>query len=60
MNYTRNEHKKVDERRKWKNVSMAEGRKIYKRLRNELKDPYKNPRRNILRLFVTRWLNFKE
>jgi len=28
---------KMDERRKWKNVNTAEGRKNYGRLRNELK-----------------------
>jgi type I site-specific restriction endonuclease len=28
---------KVDERRRWKNVNTEEGRKNYRRLRNELK-----------------------
>ena len=28
---------KMDERRKWKNVNTEEGRKNYRRLRNELK-----------------------
>jgi len=28
---------KMDERRKWKNVNTEEGRRSYRRLRNELK-----------------------
>jgi type I site-specific restriction endonuclease len=28
---------KIDDRRKWKNVNTEEGRKNYRRLRNELK-----------------------
>jgi hypothetical protein len=28
---------KIDERRKWKNVNIEEGRRNYRRLRNELK-----------------------
>jgi hypothetical protein len=30
---------KMDERRKWKNVNKEEGRKNYKQVRNELKEP---------------------
>ena len=45
---------KMDKRRKWKNVNTEEGRKNYRRLRHELKEPQIMPKRNILRTYVTR------
>jgi len=43
---------KMDERRKWKNVNTEEGRKNYRRLRNELKRDIDMPKRNVLRTFI--------
>ena len=51
---------KMDERRKWKNVNIEEGRRNYRILRNELNDPQKRPKRNILRTHVERLWNFTE
>ena len=51
---------KMDERRRSKNVNSEEGRKNYRRLRNELKKPQIMPKRNILRTYVTKLWNFKE
>jgi len=51
---------KMDERRKWKNVNNEEGRKNYRRLRNELKKATDNAKKNILRTYVTKLWNFKE
>ena len=51
---------KMDERKKWKNVDTEEGRKNYRRLRNELKRATDNAKRNALRTYVTRVWNFKE
>jgi hypothetical protein len=51
---------KMDERRKWKNVNTAEGRKNYRRLRNKLKSATDNAKNNILRTHVTKLWNFKE
>jgi len=48
------------ERKKWKNVNIEECRKIYKRLKKELKRATDNAKRNILRTYVTRLWNFKE
>jgi flagellar biosynthesis chaperone FliJ len=45
---------KMDERRKWKNVNNEEGRKNYRRLRKNLKEPRATPRRNIWRAYATR------
>jgi len=51
---------KTDERRKWTMSTMMKGRKNYYRLfRNKLKTAIERPRRNILRVNVTRPLNFK-
>jgi hypothetical protein len=44
---------KMDERRKWKNGNNKEGRRNYRRLRNELKRATV-PRRNMLTTYVTR------
>ena len=51
---------KMDERRKWKNVNNEEGRKNYRRLRNESKKATDNAKKNILRTYVTKLWNFKE
>jgi hypothetical protein len=50
----------MNERRKWKNVNTEEGRKNYRRLRNELKKPQIMPKRIILRTYVTKLWNFNE
>jgi diphthamide synthase subunit DPH2 len=39
---------KMNERRKWKNVSNKEGRKNYRRLRNELKRATENAKKEYL------------
>jgi type I site-specific restriction endonuclease len=39
---------KMDERRKWKNVNIEEGRKNYRRLRNELKRATDNAKKEYL------------
>ena len=44
---------KMGERRKWKNVNNKEGRRNYRRLRNELKRATE-PKRNTLRTYVMR------
>jgi len=51
---------KMDERRKWKNVNTEEGRKNYRRLGTNGKEPQIMPKRNILRIYVMRLWNFKE
>jgi len=51
---------KIDERRKWKNANTEEGKKNYRRLRNELKRATDVPKRNILRTYVTSLWNCKE
>jgi hypothetical protein len=51
---------KIDSRRRWKNINTEEGRKNYRRLRNELKRATDNAKRSILRTYVTKLLNFKE
>ena len=51
---------KMDERRKWKKVNTEEGRKNYRRLRNELKVVTDNAEKNILRTYVTKLWNFEE
>jgi hypothetical protein len=53
----------MDERRKWKNVNNEEGRKNYRRLRNELKRATDNAKKEYLesmRAYATRSYNFKE
>jgi hypothetical protein len=32
---------KIDERRKWKNINTEEGKKNYRRMRNELKKSHR-------------------
>jgi len=51
---------KMDEQRKLKNVKTEEGRRNYMRLRTNLKEPQKRPKRNILRTHVQRLWNFTE
>ena len=38
---------KMGERRKWKNVNNEEGRRNYRRLRNELKKTHRNGQKGI-------------
>ena len=49
---------KMDKRKKWKNVNTEEGRRNYRRLRNELKRATEKAKRNILRTHVQRLWNF--
>jgi hypothetical protein len=49
---------KMDERRKWKNVNTEEGRRNYRRLRNDLKRATEKAKTNILRTHVKRLWNF--
>jgi hypothetical protein len=51
---------KMGKRRKWKNVNNEEGRRNYRRLRNELKRATEMAKRNTLRTYVTRLWNFKD
>jgi len=51
---------KMDERRKWKNFDTEEGRRNYRRLRNELKRATEKAKKNILRTHVQRLWNFTE
>jgi hypothetical protein len=51
---------KIDERKKWKNVNIEEGRKNYRRLRNELKRAKIIPKRNILGSYVKKLWNLKK
>ena len=51
---------KMDVRRKWKNVNTEEGRKNYRRLRNELKRATDKAKMNILRTYVMKLWNLKE
>ena len=51
---------KMDEQWKWKNVNNEEGRRNYKRLRNELKRATEMPKRNIWSTYSKRLWNFKE
>ena len=51
---------KMDERRKWKNVNNGEGRKNYRRLRNELKRATDNAKKEYLENICNELWNFKE
>ena len=51
---------KMDERRKWKNVNTKEGRKNYRRLRNEFKRATDNAKKEYLENILKRLWNFKE
>jgi len=51
---------KMDERRKWKNVNTEEGRKNYRRLRNELKNSTNNAKKRYLENILKKLWNFKE
>jgi hypothetical protein len=46
--------------RTWKNVNTEEGRKKYRRLKNEWNRATDSAKRNILRTYVTKLWNFKE
>ena len=45
---------------KWKNVNNEEGKRNYRRLRNELKRATEKAKNNILRTHVQRLWNFTE
>jgi hypothetical protein len=49
----------MDERRKWKNVNNEEGRKNYRRLRNELKKATDNAKKEYLESIYDEILEFK-
>ena len=51
---------KKGERRKWNNVNNEEGRRNYRRLRNELKRATEKTKKNNLRTYVMRLLDCKE
>ena len=50
---------KMDERRKWKNVSTEEGRKNYRRLRNELKRATDNVKKECLENICNEIMEFQ-
>ena len=51
---------KMDEQRKWKNVNTEEGRRNYRRLRNELKRATEKAKKEYLGTHVQRLWNFTE
>jgi hypothetical protein len=51
---------KMDERRKWKNFKNEEGRKNYRRLRNEFKRATEKAKKEYLESIWTRLWNLKE
>jgi len=51
---------KMDERRKWKNVNSEEGRKNYRKLRNELKRATDDAEKEYLENICSKIMNFKE
>jgi len=50
----------MDERRKWKNVNSEEGRKNYRKLRNELKRATDDAEKEYLENICSKIMNFKE
>jgi len=58
MDYTGNDQK-MDERRNWKNVSTEEGRKNYRRLRNELKRSTDNAKKEYLENICNEIMEFQ-
>ena len=50
---------KMDERRKWKNVNTEEGRKNYRRLRNELKRATDNAKKEYLEKICNEIMEFQ-
>jgi hypothetical protein len=50
---------KMDERRKWKNVNTEEGRKNYRRLRNELKRATDNAKKKYLEKICNKIMEFQ-
>jgi len=51
--------RKMDERRKWKNVNTEEGRKNYRRLRNELKRATDNAKKEYLENICNKIMEFQ-
>jgi len=51
--------RKMDERRKWKNVNTDEGRKNYRRLRNELKRATDNAKKEYLKNICNEIMEFQ-
>jgi len=49
----------MDERRKWKNVNTEEGRKNYRRLRNELKRVTDNAKKEYLKNICNEIMKFQ-
>ena len=49
----------MDERRKWKNVNTEEGRKNYRRLRNELKRATDNAKKEYLKNICNEIMEFQ-
>jgi hypothetical protein len=50
---------KIDEKKRWKNVNTKEGRKKYRRLRNELKRATDNARREYLENICNEIMKFQ-
>jgi len=50
----------MDERRKWKNVNTEEFRKIYRRLRNELKRATENAKKEYLENIFKEIMEFEK
>jgi type I site-specific restriction endonuclease len=50
---------KMDERRKWKNVNTEEGRKSYRRLRNEFKRATDNAKKEYLENICNKIMEFQ-
>jgi len=51
---------KIDVRRNWKNINTEEGRRKYRRLRNELKRATEKTKKNVLGKHVQGLWNFTE
>jgi hypothetical protein len=49
----------MDERRKWKNINNEEGRKNYRRLRNELKRATDNSKKEYLESICDKIIEFQ-
>jgi hypothetical protein len=49
----------MDERRKWKNVNNEEGRKNYRRLRNELKRAMDNAKKEYTEIICDEMIEFQ-
>jgi len=51
--------RKMDDRRKWKNVNTEEGRKNHRRLRNEMKRATDNARKEYLKNICNEIMKFQ-